>query len=83
MDPVELTIVASWVLFLLAVCGAVVYGAYQSYTARRIRESRPPGDAVDYVREMSRINAQLSKSATESREALEKARDTVRRGIKG
>jgi len=60
----------------------VGYAAYEASVAREAARNAPP-PGPDPVLEMERLNTELSRLATQSRQTLENARDATRKGLKG
>lgn len=63
-----------------------VYAGYVAYEASQAREKArlaPARAGPDPVEEIERINTEISRLATQSRQALERARETMQRGLRG
>ena len=75
-----------WMLPWTGIAIAILYAGYVAYDAARVREevaSRPAHAGPDPVDELERINTEISKLATQTRQSLESARESMRKGLKG
>lgn len=74
-------------LTLLVFAAGIVFVGHLAYRARIAREEAeraPPAPPVEgYVAELRRLNVLVEQRAAEARETLLRARETVRRGVKG
>lgn len=74
----------AWMLLWGILAGAILYAGYAAYQADVARRATPPPRAGPApLDEMRRINAELGRAAAESRQTLEAARETLRRGLRG
>lgn len=71
----------------LGVALVALYIGYVAYEASQAREqarlAMPASAGPDPVEELERINTEISRLATQGRQSLERARDTMQRGLKG
>ena len=75
---------AIWMLPFVGLALVALYSAYVAYDTRRLsEEAERAGPAPDHVAEMERINTELARLATQSRQTLEAARDAMQRGLRG
>ncbi|HET6403321.1 MAG TPA: hypothetical protein VFH78_01635 [Candidatus Thermoplasmatota archaeon] len=82
MAPWEL---ALWMLPWTGIALAIVYAGYVAYQASLARQeaARAPPPGPDPAQELERINTEISRLAAHNRQALESARDAMRKGLKG
>lgn len=68
----------------LALAIVALYVGYVAYDTRRLREEQAlAGPMPDHVGEMERINTEIARLVTQSRQSLEAARDAMQRGLRG
>lgn len=63
-----------------------LYAGYVAYEAAQARERArlaPAPVGPDPVEELARINTEISRLATQGRQSLERARETMQRGLRG
>lgn len=87
-DPGLILDAALWTLVpALILAASALYVAYLVYDTRQARAERarnpPPAAGPDPLAELRAVNAQMTDQMAEGRVTLEKARETLRRGIKG
>ena len=72
---------------VLGVCAGAFYAAYLAYLTRKRREAAPADPArplaPDALPELRALNDQMVRELAQAREALDRARSTLERGIKG
>lgn len=82
--PADVAWFLLWMLPWLGLALAILYAGYAAWDASRKRErlaATPPGP--DPLIELQKINTDLARVATHSRQSLERTRDTMRSGLKG
>jgi len=75
-----------WMLPWIAIAAAIVYAGHAAYQAKLAREEAAAAPVVagpDPADELERVNTELAKLATQTRQTLESAREAMRRGLKG
>lgn len=75
-----------WMLPWIGIAIAVLYAGYVAYDAARVREEKerePAFTGPDPALELERINTEIARLATQTRQSLESARESMRKGLKG
>lgn len=75
-----------WMLPWTGIAIAILYAGYVAYEAARLRdenERAPIPTGPDPADELERINTEIAKLATQSRQTLEGAREAMSKGLKG